>query len=317
ALYEAGFKNAVASMGTSLTVEQARLLQRYTGTVVISYDGDAAGQHATFRGLQILKDAGLDVKVLSLPDGLDPDELIKKRGAAAYKKLIDEALPLIDYKLKVIENTFDVKTADGKRKYVDNALRVISESDKEFEREELLKRVSEVSRITYETLKRAVDKAPAGKTERFDVPINESTSAMEKAEKFVLYARIFNKPYAAGDISELEFSSDKRADVLDRLIDEAERGVKPAPSTIVDAMGEQYIDELNSIFMFGDSVSEQAAPKFYADCVKRIKERTLKGQIATLEEYFSSLTDVDERKGVLKLLQKKVDRQKTLKTEDK
>ena len=90
ALHEAGFTNAVASMGTSLTVEQARLLQRYSDTVVISYDGDSAGQHATFRGLQILKDAGLDVKVLSLPDGLDPDELIKARGAAAYLALADE-----------------------------------------------------------------------------------------------------------------------------------------------------------------------------------------------------------------------------------
>ena len=160
ALYSAGFKNVVASMGTSLTIEQARLLMRYTDTVVISYDGDSAGQNATFRGLQILKDAGLTVKCVSLPDNLDPDELIKLRGAAAYQKLVDEALPLIDYKLDFLRKKYDLTSVTEKRQFVDNALRVIRESDKEFEREELLKKLSEASRLTYQSLKRDLEKSP-------------------------------------------------------------------------------------------------------------------------------------------------------------
>jgi len=317
ALAEAGFKNVVASMGTSLTVEQARLLQRYTDTVIISYDGDAAGQHATFRGLQILKDAGLDVRVISLPDGLDPDELIKARGAGAYQKLIDDALPLIDYKLKVLENTFDLSTVDGKRKYVDNALRVISESDKEFEREELLKRVSEKSRITYESLKRGLENAPAGKTVKYDFPAQESTSALEKAERFVLYAHIFEKGYISEKLEEIEFSDKKRADIAEYIISEKEENGKVVPATVIDALGESFIDELNTIFMLGDSVDEQAGPKYYRDCVIVIKEQLLKGQIEDLKQYFETLTDLDERKSVLTLLQKKILELKNLRTEDK
>ncbi len=315
ALWEAGFKNVVASMGTSLTVEQARMLQRYTDTVIISYDGDAAGQHATFRGLQILKDAGLDVKVLSLPDGLDPDEIIKQRGNAAYQALIDSALPLIDYKLKVVGERFDVSTVDGKRKYVDNALRVIAESDKDFEREELLKKVSEHSRITYESLRRDLDKTPEARTSTKVLYENEETasSAVEKAEKFILYSHIFAKDYANCDLSELEFTSTKRSYIADFLAEKQAAGEKAVPATVCDALGNDFVDELNSIFVFGDSLAEDGLKRYYDDSVKLIKKGTLESQIKDLQEYFTTLTDLDERKKVLELLKKSIDKYNALK----
>ena len=316
ALAEAGFKNVVASMGTSLTVEQARLLQRYSDTVIISYDGDAAGQHATFRGLQILKDAGLDVKVVSLPDGLDPDELIKARGAGAYQKLLDDALPLIDYKLKVLENTFDVKTTDGKRKYVANALRVIAESDKEFEREELLKRVSEKSRISYEALKRDLEKSPEERRVRYDNPAPEISSALEKAERYVLYSHIFSKPFAVADLTEIEFVDERRADIAEYVIEELDKNGSVCPSTVSDGLGGDYIDELNHIFLFGDVISDPIGQRYYKDCVIHMKERSLKAQIEGLEEHLATLTDLDERKGVIALIQKKINQLKSLKTEE-
>lgn len=96
-LYQAGFKNVVASMGTSLTKDQARLVKRYTENVYISYDGDFAGQKADLRGLEILKDENLNVRVVPLPEGLDPDD-VAKQGAEAYQKCLDAAMPLIDYK---------------------------------------------------------------------------------------------------------------------------------------------------------------------------------------------------------------------------
>ena len=291
------------------------MLQRYTDTVIISYDGDAAGQHATFRGLQILKDAGLDVKVLSLPDGLDPDEIIKQRGNAAYQALIDSALPLIDYKLKVVGERFDVSTVDGKRKYVDNALRVIAESDKDFEREELLKKVSEHSRITYESLRRDLDKAPEARTSTKVLYENEETasSAVEKAEKFILYSHNFAKDYANCDLSELEFTSTKRSYIADFLAEKQAAGEKCVPATVCDALGNDFVDELNSIFVFGDSLAEDGLKRYYDDSVKLIKKGTLESQIKDLQEYFTTLTDLDERKKVLELLKKSIDKYNALK----
>ena len=84
ALVEAGFENTVASMGTALTEAQAAMMKRMVDKVYISYDGDLAGQNNTMRGLDILKRAGLEVRVVNLPDGLDPDELIRQRGKAAH-----------------------------------------------------------------------------------------------------------------------------------------------------------------------------------------------------------------------------------------
>jgi DNA primase len=102
-LVQAGILNVVASMGTSLTKDQARIIKRYTDKVYISYDGDSAGQNAAIRGLEILKNEGLDVKVVDLPDGLDPDDVVKKLGAEGYNKLLLEAKPLIDFKLDLVK----------------------------------------------------------------------------------------------------------------------------------------------------------------------------------------------------------------------
>ena len=135
AMYQAGFKRAVASMGTSLTESQAKWLSRLTDTVYICYDGDAAGQKATVRGLDILDKAGLEVKVMSVPERLDPDEYIKKYGSEAFESLIDDALPLPDYKLRLPDTAFPIDSVDtAKRndnlpKYVKGALIMLKQLD--------------------------------------------------------------------------------------------------------------------------------------------------------------------------------------------
>ena len=152
-MVQAGIENVVASMGTSLTVQQARMLKRYTDTVYISYDGDAAGQKATVRGLDILKAEGLEVMVLKLPEGLDPDEVIRDKGIDAYYKLIDEALPLTEYKLKLAESGLR-NNADSRAKYVNRALTVLASLDTDSERETYLQLVKEKSGVSIDTLKR-------------------------------------------------------------------------------------------------------------------------------------------------------------------
>ena len=117
ALHQAGFDTAVASMGTAFTYQQAKAIKNYTNNVYVSFDGDSAGQKATMRGLDILQESGLNVKVVSLPDELDPDDLIKQRGKGAYEKLLKEALTLTAFKLKVLKGEYDMSTPDGKSAY--------------------------------------------------------------------------------------------------------------------------------------------------------------------------------------------------------
>ncbi|MEG0924548.1 MAG: DNA primase [Anaerovoracaceae bacterium] len=124
-LYQFGVRNVVASLGTALTENQAKLLKRYTNQVILSYDSDNAGQAATLRGLDILSREGCKVKVLQVDDGKDPDEFIRKNGKNAFIKLIDNALPLIDYKLENIKEGIDFSQNEGKIDYLKKATEIL------------------------------------------------------------------------------------------------------------------------------------------------------------------------------------------------
>ncbi|MBC2579229.1 DNA primase [Clostridium sp. DJ247] len=150
-LHQYGITNVVASLGTALTINQARLIKRYADKVIISYDSDIAGQAATLRGLDILKKVELDVRVLTVPQGKDPDEFIRNNGRDAFLKLIDEALPLIDYKINKLREGIDLKNANELAKFAEKALEIVVGLDP-IEREIYLKRLSEDTKIRDQAL---------------------------------------------------------------------------------------------------------------------------------------------------------------------
>ena len=117
-LHQAGFQNTIGTLGTAFTSEQAKMLSRYTKEVVLSFDSDAAGKKAANRAMEVLANSGLGVKVLSVPDGKDPDEFIKKNGSEAFKAVLDGATNEIEYKLFNAAEGLDVSTNDGKVKYL-------------------------------------------------------------------------------------------------------------------------------------------------------------------------------------------------------
>ena len=116
-LYKAGVTNAVASLGTALTEQQARLLKRYVDTVYIAYDGDAAGQNATIRGLEILTHEGLSVRVIVFPDDLDPDEYVQIYGKAGFDALKANAYALNAFKLEAMARSFDLADENGREQF--------------------------------------------------------------------------------------------------------------------------------------------------------------------------------------------------------
>ena len=125
-LFEAGVTNAVASLGTALTVQQARLLKRYTQLVYIAYDGDAAGQNATIRGLDILSAEGIDVRVIVFPGGQDPDEFVRANGKDAFDTLKDNALSLNAFKLESMARAYTLTDENDRERYAMEACRFIA-----------------------------------------------------------------------------------------------------------------------------------------------------------------------------------------------
>ena len=135
---QAGFQNAVASLGTALTSEQASLMKRYADEIIICYDADEAGQKATARAIPILRDAGLNIRVLSIPNGKDPDEFIKSKGAdgpAAFKAIIEASGNDVDYRLQKLRADYNLAASEGRVGYLEAAARLISEIKSPIERD--------------------------------------------------------------------------------------------------------------------------------------------------------------------------------------
>ena len=316
-LYQAGFKNVVASMGTSLTQEQARLLKRYTDNVLISYDGDAAGQKANMRGLEILKDEGLNVKVVPLPEGLDPDDVIKQYGAAGYQKCLDNAMPLIDFKLKAAKGTLDVSKTEDKRKYVAEALKIIRTADSAAEQEDLLKSLRDQTGITYESLKRDLNSlpkanapAPPARPQRKD-----ESSVQIKASRFVVAAFLFGAKFALEeDIQNIPFASDVHTIIAKyvlskRLLDER---VQPAELFEFFEDGTEEYTELTNILDYsdGNSFVGESAEKYFYDCIKSLRLNEIDEQIAILNKKVKDETDVNARKTLMAELQRLINQRK-------
>ena len=152
ALHQAGFDSAVASLGTALTEEQARMIARYTKKIVISYDADGAGQAAAQRAIDILKKADLQVNVLRIPGAKDPDEYIKAKGAEAFRRLIERSEGHNAYRLEQIAARFDLEEDEQRVQFVDEAARMLAAIDNPVEREVYAGRAAKMAGVTPEAM---------------------------------------------------------------------------------------------------------------------------------------------------------------------
>ena len=156
ALHQAGFDNAVAACGTSFTEEQAKLLSRYTGEIIVTMDADAAGEKSTNRTIGILNQTGANVRVLRLPDAKDPDEYIKKFGPERFKGLLDSAGNDIEYKLQAALTKYDVDTDNGRLGYLREAAGILADVHDAIARSLYTARLSQTYQIAQESLDREI-----------------------------------------------------------------------------------------------------------------------------------------------------------------
>lgn len=331
-LHKAGFNTAVASMGTALTTEQAKLIKRFVDKVYICYDGDTAGKKATLRGLDILKDNGLDVYVMSLPEGLDPDDVINKYGQAGYRKIMEQALPLIDFKLEFLKKLYDVKSSEGKTKYLNDAIEVLN-SLTDVEKEVYISKVSETSGIMKDFIKRQLVSS-TGETKNVQNKLSsvgavkvEQTEFREKApldkkvvqaEKFILSAMLHRKPYAHFKTDLTEYFTDGREDFyktimelsnianekdLPKLFFEKYAGIHndEAEETSQDKAknetAEKAIEIINYILK---NVSDENDLSYFKDCVQHLYKGYAERRIQKLNEQYVKEIEKDKRAEILK-----------------
>ena len=158
-LHQFGFDNAVASLGTSLTEEQVALLSRYTEQVVLTYDGDEAGQRAAQRAIPMLEKAGIQVKVLQMKDAKDPDEFLHKFGPDRFRLLLEDCANRVEYQLAAIMKKHDLQVDEERVEFIHEAARLICSLPSAVQREIYGHRAAEAGKISYEAMKIEVNKA--------------------------------------------------------------------------------------------------------------------------------------------------------------
>lgn len=310
-LHQAGFKNVVASMGTSLTKEQAKLIKRYTDSVLISYDGDFAGQKADLRGLEILDAEHLQVKVVPMPEGLDPDD-VAKQGQDAYQKCLDAAMPLIDYKIHAIERKFDLSQTSEKRRFVTEALRIIKTAESESVKEELLKKLRDKTGITYNALERDMHNLTAEKETREETVLPQErfaetvsgTDKQQKAVRFILAAKLFSAPYAKElNVNELPLRDETHIIVAQYISSQEEKGERIRPSELFELLDENCA-EFNEILdlNYGEKLIGEIAERFFLDSVRTLKEEELERKINECNEAYAKTDSEQERREIAQAL---------------
>lgn len=155
-LYQYGIKIAVATLGTALTSQQAKLIKRYADNVIISYDSDGPGTKASLRAIDILVEAGLSVKVLDLKDAKDPDEYVRKYGTDEYRNAMKDAVPRIKFKIDNLKSNFDLSKDQDNIKFAQEAVNIIKQLKSPVEIDYYIKYLSEIVQLDEDAVKREI-----------------------------------------------------------------------------------------------------------------------------------------------------------------
>lgn len=318
ALNAAGFGNAVATLGTALTTEQALLMKRYADEVVICYDSDEAGQKATAKAIDILRGVGLLIRVLTVPDGKDPDEFIRKngeKGQAAFKNLLSLSGDDVQYRLSKLRLLHDFSRADSKATYMKDALKIIANLDSSVEQDIYCSKLSEELEVSKDAIIQDLNRIKAqrfrdkGKKEykkaALDLTsVNEKLNPQRKdniraaKSEEMLISYIFHNPDMLSKASKLieaeDFVTDFNARFYSYIVDKINSGV----ALDLSISGDFTPDEVSRFYSIINSYNSQAATvdamREYIDTILFEKRKLSKSDISQMspEEIMESFKNI-------------------------
>ena len=300
ALHQAGFTNSVASLGTALTEEQARLIARYVKEVMITYDSDGAGVKAALRAIPILKSAGIRTKILKLAPFKDPDELIKNSGYEEFEERIKNAENSFNFELSNIEKGFDLSEPEGKTEFLNKVAERLTDFEEELERENYIAAVAEKYFVSKETLTKLVNKIggareireaykDAGEKIKRNNKINTADEGLLKTNRFLL-SIIADKPELYLRIKDIvsakDFVTSLYKDVADRIFKQIEAGKKPNIAEIISRY-ESAEDQalVAAIFeeKFETEIDEKERDKAFKEIVIKVRRAGLAEEMKSVD----------------------------------
>lgn len=316
--HQFGMQNVVASMGTALAEEQAELLRRYTTEVVIAYDTDTAGKAATLRGIEILQQAGIGVRIIALPTGKDPDEFIRSQGVEVFRRLAEEAVSVYEFKIAQVVQNYNKATITGKVKIINKCLPIIQEVNNEVAKAEYIRQLAAELEITEESIKKEltriitkgnakymaemdngrrmwhnndVDKGYVRTKTRYrsQAPQLSKPPAYFQAEQGLIYLLLTEMPLitrVVGQITASDFSKEAHRSIVEALLLLHERGINLDREQIVNYFA-QHPDRncVNEILLQKDEYVEHSAKEqAIDDFVRKIKVHRLKEKLLLIQK---------------------------------
>ncbi|MEG2084536.1 MAG: DNA primase [Clostridia bacterium] len=296
ALVSEGFDYTCASMGTALTEKQADLIKRFTKNVYISYDADSAGQKATMRGLDILDDAGINVKVVKLSGGKDPDEIIKTHGREAYIKLLESALPLIEYKIEKLQETYNLDVPEERSNFAIEAVNVLKERKKQSLKEVYLPLIQKISGIGYETLLQELNtQASEGNIikDASKKQININNQAYYKAIRFILYTMFKNTNFSKLEEDLTPYLQDSEHI---KIYDYYRQLLSENAEMSLSYLTEMEFKEAEEILKAKNLFDEETEEKYFNDSIIMLKLNFLNNEAKELSRLIDGETDEEKKR---------------------
>ena len=293
-LHQAGFDSAVASLGTALTAEQARLTSRYTSEIILCYDADEAGQKASQRAIGLLEKLDMKVRVLSIPDAKDPDEYLKKKGADAFRNLLTGSEDQVDYRLNSVKTKYDLGTDAGKVGFLKEATELLATLPGPVERQVYAMRAAEEAGVGADAVIREVERRRKvlvtwnqAKTEK---EMNRPERAAQPPERELRYQDPGSAAAEEGLIRLLylepglireelpaaeEFSSPALAKIYQALREKIETGSTVNVNSLATVLEQDEMNLLVRILQKPEALNESR--NILSDYIRRIREKQDRG----------------------------------------
>ena len=267
-LYQRGITNVVASLGTAMTEAQGRLLRRYSEQVILGYDADGAGQAAILRGMEILQNLGCDIRVLQIEGAKDPDEYVLKYGPERFQKCVDNAISLVEFKVKVLLKELNIENTNDKIKFLNEIAKILAKVTNQMEREIYVDKIAKEYKISKEAIYAEVNKLMykdnqgSKKLEKKVVTMvpkeekeNSVSEAVLKRENLVIYLLIneYSKCYEKiKNLITLDYiQDDTNKQILKKMYEEFEKGNSNTSQLLDWFQDEKIISHITEI-MAGD-----------------------------------------------------------------
>ena len=323
AMHQAGFTNAVASLGTAFTLQHASLLKRYVDQVILTYDSDKAGIKAALRAIPILKEAGISVKVLNMQPYKDPDEFIKNLGTEAFRERIEKARNSFLFEIDVLKQGFDLQDPEQKTQFYNGAARKLLEFTEALERDNYIQAVSREYFINYEDLKRLVNSlgsrlgtgsqaAVQQQTASYRDRRKEKEDGPRKSQRLLLTWLIeepglFDK--IEGIITPDDFKEDLYRQVAVMVFEEHAKGqVNPAGILNHFINDEEQYKTVASLFhaRLKESLTNEERSKAFSETVYKVKKNSLDEASRTAAD-IGQLQEIIKAQSALKSLHISID----------